>query len=433
MGTGQQRRLTDGARPPRRLVGVAGWLLAVALGLLAGCHVHRDLCVPPALTRSGVAVDLSSPWDEYRPVDLELFPLLARRLRGEAANAEPPGCPNRPLNVLVLSGGGKFGAYTAGVMSGWADARTRPDFDIVTGVSTGSIVACYAFLGPEYDAKVRDLYLHLRKSDIYRRRCLPALAVADSISRGRPLRRLYEREVTDALLAEVARRHAAGKRFYVGTTNLDASRLTVWDMGAIASSHRPDRLPLFRDVLLASASVPGVFPPVTLQVTFNGQTYTERHVDGGAISELFLPSSVLRLDPEAVRRGERPLAGSNVWIVVAGKLYADPKCAPSGIRAIAAGSLAALTYAQARNDTLRLFVLTGLVGMNYHLMSLDQDAKVSADALAFEPDELNRLFDHGYIDGRSGTRWRNAPPGSRPGEPVLPRTGTDFLAPVVLP
>lgn len=402
-------------------------LFAAALLGGAGCCLRRASCVPPELTRPGVTVDLATLRQEYPPIDPELYRQLATRLSAAPPAAE---CSRSGQNILVLSGGGKYGAYAVGVLNGWSDAGTRPDFDIVTGVSTGSLVAYYAFLGPDQDARARDIYLNLRTRDVYRRRPIPALLWADSLSSSRPLQQLIEQEVTEAGVARIAHRHAAGKRLFVGTTNLDTSRLTVWDMGAIASSRRPDRVSLVRQLLLASASVPGAFPPVTIPVTINGQVYSERHVDGGATNALFLQPSLLRLDPAATRRGERPLAGANLYIVVAGKLHPDPKCAPSGVRDIAAASLAGLTSSQARNDMFRLFILARLTGMNYRLMGVARDVQVSPDSLSFTEQEMSRLFDHGYIDGRMGTRWRDAPVGACPGEPIVPRGGTDFLAPV---
>src|SRR5262245_19747308 len=229
-----------------------GWLVllaaAAASAALAGCAGKSRTCVPPALAVAEPRVDLAACPGEYRAVSGGELEALTARLKDDG----PPD-PARPKkHVLALSGGGKFGAYTAGVLNGWSASGCRPTFDVVTGVSTGSLVATYAFLGPAYDPRLRFLYTTLETRDVVRRR--PALSVlwSDAAYSSAPLARLIADEVDAPLLARVAAAHAQGRRLFVGTTNLDTRRLVIWDMGAIASGPRPDRLDLFRQVLLAS-------------------------------------------------------------------------------------------------------------------------------------------------------------------------------------
>src|SRR5205085_6039152 len=155
---------------------------------------------------------------------------------------------------------------------------------------------------------------------------------------------LIKAEASDAVLAAVAKAHASGRRLYIGTTNIDTRRLVVWDMGAIAASGRPDAKELYCKILLASASVPGFLPPVPIEVEVNGRRFTELHVDGGATAGVFLRASTLNLDPDALKAGRQPLAGSDAYVIVAGKLYADPACTDRRTVKIGESALRSMLY-----------------------------------------------------------------------------------------
>lgn len=402
-----------------------------ALGVcvfIAGCATTSRNSVPADLSRAQPRIDMAARPGEYRPVDREILHALTDRLRANDADTSSSAYQPRRLQILVLSGGGKFGAYTAGLLNGWSDAGTRPQFDVVTGVSTGSLVATLAFVGKSRDEQLRCLYTTLETRDVVRRKPLFALLWSDSAMSSKPLERLIADQVDERLLSEVAAAHSCGRRLFVGTTDLDARRLAVWDMGAIANSSRPDRLALFRKVLLASCSVPGALPPVSIPVTVNGRPFTELHADGGATNGLFLRASMLGVDPDAARSGNKPLAGSNLYIVVAGKLYSDPGSVKSTILDVAETAASSLAFSQTRGEIVRLYTLSLIGGMNFHLAALAQDTQVGGNALAFEPPEMKRLFDIGYADGRAA-KWRTDPPGAAAGEQLLPRSGTDFLVP----
>jgi predicted acylesterase/phospholipase RssA len=401
---------------------------ATAVGLLlvaAGCTARHRACAPPELTRESGLVQ-PGPADESGPVETELLRSLVDRTRSAGAAPDPAAKPGK---FLALSGGGMFGAYSVGVLTGWTATGTRPCFDVVTGVSTGSLVASYAFLGTEYDAPMARLYTTVSDKDIYRRRPRLAVLFSDSAASSEPLARLIETQVDDALLAGVARAHAAGRRLYVGTTNIDARRLVIWDMGAIASSGRPDAAGLYRKVLLASASVPAFFPPVPIEVEVNGRRFTEMHVDGGATTGVFLRASTLHLDREALKAGRQPLAGSDAYVVVAGKLYADPTCTDRRTVQIAESALTSVVASQTRGELYRIYTLCLLGGMRYHLAAIPEDFAVTGDAMAFDPAEMRRLYAAGYEAAAGGRAWRDTPPGAEPQEQTRPRTGTQFLAP----
>jgi hypothetical protein len=405
-------------------------VLVVAAGALLtpGCAAPREHPVPSNVATAHPTIDLNNR-GEYRPLPAGFYRQLLEDTTSTTRSLMP-GPTDRRLQILALSGGGKFGAYSAGVLNGWTRSGKRPTFDVVTGVSTGALIATYAYLGPAYDDRLRVLYTTLTTRDVVRRRPMYGLFGGESAYSSEPLANLIDQSVTDQLLADVRAAHRRGRRLFVATTNLDTSRPVVWDMGAIASSPRPDRRELFRDVLLASASVPGAMPPVRIAVTNNGCGYVELHGDGGATQELFLRPTMIGIDPAAVRPGSKPLAGSDLYIVVAGKLYADPQIVEPRPLKLGAAATSSVLFAQTRNDIVRLYTLSHLTGMRFHLLALAADVPVSASSLEFEPAEMRRLFDAGYCDGLRQS-WRTTPPESAPQEQVIPRKGTDFYTPII--
>ncbi len=274
------------------------WLLLVTIAL--GCTSRPPVPPPGAIVTSPYgAIDI----DELH---FGLNSAFERSLE-LSFQAEPPGEFDvdgdgiREYSLLALSGGGSKGAFGAGLLCGWSESGSRPDFKVVSGVSTGALQATFAFLGPDYDDVLREVYTFFDTRDIYRKRWKLAGLISDSINDTWPLGKLIDRCVTKDVLAEVAKRHAAGHRLFVGTTNLDTSEFIIWDMGKIASSGRSDALDLYRRVLLASCSIPVLFPPVYFEVESAGETYYEMHVDGGTYAQLFFffgaSCSIFRMPP----------------------------------------------------------------------------------------------------------------------------------------
>lgn len=386
-------------------------LLALAA---AGCASRQRAAVPPELSRPSGLVPLG-PADAAPAVnETDLL-----RTFGERSRTSNTGdVSTRPAKYLALSGGGKYGAFTTGVLAGWTATGTRPCFDVVTGVSTGGLIATFAFLGPEYDRTLTTLYTTLTDRDVYRRRVKPAVLWSESAADSAPLRELIDCHVTDETLHAVAQAHAAGRRLYVGTTNIDTRRFVVWDMGAIAASGRPDAKAVYRKVLLASASVPGFLPPVPIEVEVNGRRFTELHVDGGATTGVFL-------------RTPPPPPGSDAYVIVAGKLYADPVCTEPRALRIGEGGLQAVLYSQTRSELFRIYAQCQLTGMNFRLASLPEDFRSATDGMTFDRAEMRRLYEAGFAAATGGRAWRDTPPDGEPHEQTPPRTGTQFLAPGV--
>ncbi|QIG78483.1 patatin-like phospholipase family protein [Stakelama tenebrarum] len=270
---------------------LSGLMLALAL---AGCASSWPDRVPHSVSDQAQAEVIPGEhvryWADGGPADFELW----RRRVLDARNQ------GEPIRLLAISGGSDKGAFAAGLLVGWSEAGTRPDFTIVTGVSTGALIAPFAFLGSDYDDALRALYTGITADDIYRQQVLSGLLGGASLLDNGPLADLIARHVTPDLLDAIAREYAAGRRLLVMTTNLDAQRGVVWDMGAIAASGYPRKLALFRQVLLASAAIPGAFPPVGISVRAGAKQFTELHVDGGVTSGfLALPRSVMDADEDA--------------------------------------------------------------------------------------------------------------------------------------
>jgi len=401
--------------------------LAASLPFGVGCTARHRACASPELSRASGQVEIGTRGEEPELRETDLLRSYAERSR--TAKAFPA---SRPSKMLALSGGGMYGAYTTGVLAGWTAAGTRPGFDVVTGVSTGGLIATYAFLGSDYDRSLAELYTSVCSRDIYRRRMIGSALFSDSAASSAPLKKLIDDRVTDTLLESVARAHQSGRRLYVGTTNIDTRRFVIWDLGAIAASGRSGARDLYCKVLLASASPPGFLPPVPIEVEINGRQFTEMHVDGGATTGVFLRAATGNYDLATVKPGAAPLAGSDAYVIVAGKLYADPACVHRRTVRIGSSALDSLLYSQMRGDLFRIYSLCLLSGMGYHMAALPEDFNISGASMAFDPDEMKRLYEAGYAAASAGRAWRDTPPGAEPQEQIRPRGGVQFLAPDAL-
>lgn len=375
-------------------------------------------------------------------------PPFARPLApADAAPVVPPGVTlggpvvldaglRPPRHVLALSGGGLYGAYSAGFLSGWTKTGMRPEFDVVTGVSTGSLAAPFAFLGPEFDDRLQQLYTGVRAEDVFRVRSWVTIPFKDAVASSSPLQELIDSQINQDLMARVAAEHRKGRRLYIGTTNLDTRRMVVWDMGAIASLPCPNGCRLFRDVILASCSVPGMLPPVMFNVVVDGQQYTEMHVDGGVSSQIFIPSHVFRAAAKdmPLNRPTMPGATGNVYAVVAGKLYPDASPIRQRVLPILGATTQSLMYAHCRAELMSLYGQSQMAGMQYHLTALSQDVIVNAETLiSIDQKEMTKLCVEGTKNGLAGPAWRYGPPDISPGDGDYVRGGLQLKSPDVIP
>ncbi len=392
-------------------------LLGFALVSVPACRLQ-----PSPVDRGLNTRDLIEPEGQHDIDELGLGMELvdvADDFRDMVAKKAPAGAPR---NVLCLSGGGSYGAYSAGLLVGWTANGTRPVFDTVTGISTGALIAPFAFLGPKYDPQLQRFYTTLTRRDIFRYRPVRQFrngALADTT----PLANAIDEFLTPEIMAELAAAHAAGRRLYVGTTEVEGRRFVVWDVGAIAARGTPQDRDLIKRIILGSSAIPGIFPASKIDVTVDGRPFTERHVDGGVSRAIFFRPPFVE---HTIRHklGNKVLAGTRVWAVVAGKLFADPQELKPRFLDLAGTSVSTIIYSQTRGDLTEMWTLCELTGMKFMMTSIPEGFPAPASSSAFDPDELRPLFDEGYRRAVSGTAWRNTPPGGEYGEQDLGRTGT---------
>lgn len=390
-----------------------GLRLAVAVlsgaGAITGCATPRRLPpVPPSLAARadpGKGAVRYEPARDVSGLKAAGREALRRQLTWRAAQGETG--PPPPLNLLALSGGGDGGAFAAGLLNGWTAHGDRPEFDVVTGVSAGAMISPFAFLGPRYDGVLTTIFTHLSRRDVYRERWLLPALFSDSLSDTAPLRRLTRRYVDRRLLDAIAAEHAKGRLLLVSTTNLDTPEPVIWDMGAIAASKDRRALQLFREILLASAAIPGVFPPVMIDVTADGVRYQEMHVDGGTIAQVFAyPPNLRPAEIEASAGVQRPM---RLFVIQNARL--DPQWAEVARRTlpIANRAVSTLTQAQGLGDLDEIYELAQRDRADYNLAYIPP----SFDAPHKEPYDnayMRALYQAGYQLGASGHPWSKAPP-----------------------
>lgn len=363
--------------------------ITLAILFLAGCGPRKP--VPLARIYDGQLAGFSKVrfWDvDYGP-DVVVEP------------NDTSGC-----NFLVLSGGGAKGAFGAGYLNGWTDSGTRPSFKVVTGISTGALMAPLAFLGPEYDDELEKFYTTISTKDVVDIGALLTFGLlpvifGESVANTKPLRNLISDMITPEVLKAIADEHAKGRRLYVGTTNLDAQREVIWDMGAIAGSGNPEALELFKKVLLASASIPAAFPPVYFDVVVDGNKYDEMHVDGGVVAGMF--SYGCRLADEA--QGQ---CMCNFYIIKNGKLDAEAEQVKRHSAYITMRSFSTLMKAQSWKDMMGLYVIAGNEG-GFHYISIPSNYEPKGKEV-FDTEEMRRLYDLGYKIATSDNPWQKEIP-----------------------
>ncbi|MFA5117010.1 MAG: patatin-like phospholipase family protein [Candidatus Omnitrophota bacterium] len=315
--------------------------------------------------------------------------------------------------MLAISGGGDKGAYGAGLLKGWSQSGTRPDFKIVTGISTGAIIAPLAFLGSKYDNELEEFYTKYSTKDIMRTPFpLIRFFFSNSVARTDPLERLIERYFDAEMLRQIAVEHNKGRRLYVGTTNLDAQRLVIWDMGKIASIGDDKSMKLFHKIILASASLPVAFPPVYLDVEAGGEIYDEMHVDGGITRQVFFLYDVLQGFDKAVKEKTPDVSRIKYAIYVIRNGYVDPiyKQVPDKLFAIAERAVDTAINAQGVGNLYELYIFTKNNGGDFNLAYIPA-TYISQAKEFFDPVEMKKLFLLGFEEASQGYKWKKLPPG----------------------
>lgn len=387
--------------------------LVALLTLLAGCANLRERnAVPAELTNKAHVAGIAGArfWgDEWPQYSKEMFSTLsAAELR-----ARYPGIYDKPHDYLAISGGGANGAFGAGLLVGWTAAGTRPEFTMVTGVSTGALTAPFAFLGSAYDGQLQALYTTIRTRDILKRRSIISTLLGESAADTTPLRGLITKYINAALIEAIAREHRTGRRLFIGTFNLDAGRSVVWNIGAIAASNHPQKLALIHEVLLASAAIPVAFPPVLISVLAEGRHYDEMHVDGGSGSQVFVyPAAV---DWRQITRRLAVHGQPQVYVIRNSFLEPDYRGVKRHVLPIASRTVDSLIRTQGIGDLFQIYALCKRDGNDFNLAYIPPDFMVEPQE-TFDPEYMRQLFDRGYRMAIEGYPWKKAPPGF-----ILPR------------
>ena len=317
------------------------------------------------------------------------------RFFADNAEAFLKAVPRRPGAWLALSGGGADGAYSAGVLNGWTGTGSRPEFSVVTGISTGAAIAPFAFLGSAYDQQLRANYTTINAGDIFE-----DIDTDQSLLDTWPLKDLIARQATPDLVKAVAREHKKGRRLFVVTADLDSEKRVVWNMGAIAAKGDEGALALFRDVLLASASVPGLFPPVTIDLEANGKCVREVHIDGSVGGPFYFAPEVW-----LAGKADFKLPSSGVYVLLNAKTEPYFEMVQQNVLSLLGRSISMALKFAGRIDAQRAVAAAAKDGIPFQLAHIPGDFKEVSQG-AFDGVYMEKLFNRGEQDARSGKAFR---------------------------
>ncbi len=378
--------------------------LVMLAAAMSGC-ASRPEGPPPGL-------DVPLPWGAVDPTA-----------------AEPVGGGSDDA-VLTLAGSGSLIAYGAGVLCGWTEAGTRPEFRTVAASSTSALIATYAFLGTEYDSQLQDFVTGINTLDVYRQLGLISSVTTGAVNGSGPLHDLIEQIVDEDLLDEVASQYARGRRLYIGTMNVDNGTEVIWDMGAIASSQRPDRLDRYRDVVVASTSLPTIMPPVYIPVEVDvppneevdddqaadgtedampapeprTKEYWQMHVDGAMREPVLVSRFMLRGS-----------AGGRLYVLLSvdfdGTVNYPTPVRPS-VRELSWAVLSSNASAGLIHGLYRAHVLANLEHVEFRVTAIPPGLDDVPRMQIFDPDNMQNLFQVGFDHATDGALWRSIPAGT---------------------
>ena len=313
-----------------------------------------------------------------------------------------------PYNILTLSGGGTRGAFGAGLLSGWTDRGDIPEFDIVTGVSTGAVMATFVFLGGDELGKVKAFYTKMYTKDIYTNSWLSFFGEA-YLMNPKPLKKLFSNNFNEALLKRVADAHKKGRRLYIGTTNIDTGQLIVWDMGAIASSNRSDKYQRFSDIIYASSAMPIFLPPQYISVDVEDEQYYQMHVDGGIYSHVFMIGLLVNWNEILNFSDDANLDFDVTLYTVANRKYRN-RTAYDPVEQSPSSVISA--YIETETDLLfdrsmyRLYDSCMQKEIKFRMAAVPKDVNYVDVATEFNPEKMLKLFNVGYGFGLNGIKWQ---------------------------
>ena len=390
------------------LRGVAGGALAATLPACAS--PERGPAVPTGQT--GRATVLGVPNERFFPtlnvgaLEKEFYDAFTRLTVAKGLKS-PFELPK--LELLAVSGGGENGAFGAGLLCGWTDQGTRPEFEVVTGISTGALTAPFAFLGPSYDAQLKAVYTQLEPKQVLVPRFVTAALWDDGMADNAPLFGTISRYLDERMLADIARAYDGGRLLLVASTDLDAQQPVIWNVGAIAKSGHPKAADTIRRVLLASAAIPGAFPPTMFDVTLDGKAYQEMHVDGGAFAQTFLyPPSITTMRRQRLQ-ARLPTLKLDAYVIRNGRLDSEWANVERRTLGIAGRAISTMITAAGYNDVVKIYFNCLRDDIGYHLAFMSSDFNTPLPA-PFDQAYMKALYEYGYQRARRGYDWSRKPP-----------------------
>ena len=398
----------DAMRPMGRVPSL--FLALIVLFLIPGCATPSRLDAVPQAEQGAASVDGMTGIRYWQKDDLALLTQDGMDARARELKLAGPGNKGElpRANFLAVSGGGEDGAFGAGLLVGWTAAGTRPEFKVVTGISTGALTAPFAFLGPKYDEQLKHVYTTIESKDVLEKRGMLAALFDDAMADNAPLQKLVASYVTPQFLAAIAAEHAKGRILLIGTTNLDARRPVMWNISKIAASGNPKALELVRKILIASAAIPGAFPPMMIDVAVDAKQYQEMHVDGGASGQVFVyppQLKVAEISREAGITRER-----SAYIIRNARLDPDWADTHRKVLSIAGRAVSSLIQSQGVGDLYRIYATTQRDGVDFNLAYIPSTFSL-ASPQPFDRAYMNELFKVGYELGKAGYQWAKTPPG----------------------
>ncbi|MGL6076657.1 MAG: patatin-like phospholipase family protein [Fimbriiglobus sp.] len=414
---------------------------ALCLALVVGCRSSSSSKAPPPAPQIVLrSQDDQGKANQYPNLEKQAAESLALALAPKApikqvADIVPAGeevaiqQQNRPINILSISGGGQFGAYSAGIMVGWTATGKRPEFDVVCGVSSGALVAPLVFAGPKWDPLLKKVFTLTKTSDLIRQRPVIGVLFYQSLGTTEPFREIIAKEITEECIQDMASAHRQGRRCFINTMNQNTRRSVIWDLGALATSGRPDAGDLIRKLMLASVAIPGIMPAVDFDVEVNGTRYQETHVDGGAACQIFIRIPNHFVQPDPANPGKPWLTNANCYVIGGGKVYCDPIEGKPGVLKRTKSAVSATLYALYRADLWKTFTICQATGMKFQHTAVPQETVMMENSMTFDPKTMTQLFELGYDLISCGEAWRTTLPGTNPEDEELPRAGLKFTLP----
>jgi hypothetical protein len=367
---------------------------------LSGC-AHLRHAVPENFV--GTAVVVGMPDIRYYTDKPDSFSMMRQCLVDsfkEEGESEYLVDGIKTYPMLIIGGGVSNSAYGIGLLKGWLEKSSRPVFKIVTGYSSGSIIAIATFSGKDYEDRLAKLFMSISTKDVIRQKGILNILFGNSLYSSTLFAKKIDEIMDENLIARIAQEHAKGRRLYVGTTDLDAQGFVIWDMGALASKGGQDAVKLFRKIVLASCSFPATLPPVYFQVEAGGRRYDEMHADGGVVGGIFYIDQLV--DNLEFR--------TRVYVLNCCYMSPHSKQVEDNLTAITSRLIEIHTAAKMAGDTYRIYAFAKERDWDYNLAYIPEDFMPNQKEM-FDQQEMHRLFKRGYDDAAVGYKWHKTPPG----------------------